>query len=346
MPYIERVVRPILDESDTALLQFRSGGLDAQGVSPSNYSLLKKEENRGNFTIHIGGPAAGISFFMLNLNKGSRSGAPLVDPIKSRWFNTVAFRQAIAYAIDRGTMINNLYRGIGAPQYSPVTVQSPYYLSPEEGLKVYEYEPEKAKELLLGAGFQYNPRGQLLDAEGNRVRFTFTTYTGSQTVDQIASQIKQDLEAIGIQIDLQFVTFSTLVDKIDNTMQWDCVFLGFTGGVEPNSAANLWLPEGRLHMFNLSATAGQEPITGREITDWERQIEDLYIRAAQELDEAKRKALYAEFQQIALEYLPLIYTVNPIAMAAVRDQVKGVQYSALETTMLWNIYELRIEETD
>ncbi|MFE4106487.1 ABC transporter substrate-binding protein [Almyronema epifaneia] len=345
LPYIERVVRPILDETDTALLQFRSGGLDAQGVSPSNYSLLKKEEERGDFTIHIGGPAAGISFFMLNLNQGSRNGVPLVDPIKSVWFNTVEFRQAIAYAIDRRTMINNLYRGIGEPQYSPVTVQSPYYLSPAEGLKVYEYEPETARELLHQAGFQYNPQGQLLDADGNRVRFTFTTYTGSQTVDQIASQVKQDLEAIGIQLDLQFVTFSTLVDKIDNTMQWDCVFLGFTGGVEPNSAANLWLPEGRLHMFNLAATAGQEPLEGREVSDWERQIGDLYIRAAQELDEEKRKAIYAEFQQLALEYLPLIYTVNPIAMAAVRDKVQNVQYSALDTTLLWNIYELKIEET-
>ncbi|NJN03188.1 MAG: ABC transporter substrate-binding protein [Leptolyngbyaceae cyanobacterium SL_1_1] len=346
MPYIERVVRPILTESDASLLQFRSGGLDAQGVSPANYSLLKKEEERGDFTIYIGGPASGISFFMLNLNKGSRSGVPLVDPIKSRWFNTVAFRQAIAYAIDRGTMINNLYRGIGAPQYSPITVQSPYFLSPEEGLKVYDYDPEKAKDLLKQAGFTSNSQGQLVDAEGNQVRFTFTTYTGSPTVDQIAAQIKQDLGAIGIQVDLQFVTFSTLVDKIDNTMQWECLFLGFTGGVEPNGAANLWLPEGRLHMFNLEATAGQEPIEGREVADWERQIGDLYIRAAQELDETKRKAIYAEFQQLALEYLPLIYAVNPIAMAAVRNKVKGVEYSALNGSALWNIYELKIEAAE
>ena len=115
-PYIQRVVSPIISSSDTALAQFRSGSLDAAGVSPSNYSLLKQEEDRGDFTIHIGGPASGMSFMMLNLNQGSRDGVPLVDPIKSRWFNTVAFRQGLAYGIDRRTIINNLYRGIGQPQ--------------------------------------------------------------------------------------------------------------------------------------------------------------------------------------------------------------------------------------
>ena len=341
-PYIQRVVRPIVEASDTALGQFRSGSLDVAGVSPANYSLLKAEEERGDFTIHIGGPASGISFMMLNLNQASRDGKPLVDPLKSRWFNTVAFRQAIAYGIDRRTMINNLYRGIGEPQYSHISVQSPYYLSPEEGLKVYDYDPEQARELLTKAGFQYNSAGQLLDADGNWVRFTLTTTSGSPTVDNIIAQIQRDLGKIGIQLDLQQVTFTTLIEKIDNSKAWEAALLGFTGGVEPNEAANLWLPDGRLHMFNLAAKAGQDPIEGRKIADWEAEIGRLYVQGAQELDEAKRKQIYAQTQQLALEYLPLIYMVNPIAMAAVRNKVQGVQYSALERTSLWNIYDLKI----
>ena len=118
--------------------------------------------------------------------------------------------------------------------------------------------------------------------------------------------------------------------------------LGFTGGVEPNGAANMWLPDGRLHMFNLAPTAGQDPIEGREIADWEAEIGRLYVQGSQEMDEAKRKQIYARTQQLALEYLPLIYLVNPIAMAAVRNKVEGVQYSALERTMLWNIYDLKL----
>ncbi|HEY9653714.1 MAG TPA: ABC transporter substrate-binding protein, partial [Coleofasciculaceae cyanobacterium] len=103
-PYIEKLIWQIVESTDTALLQFRSGGLDSLSVSPDYFSLLKTEEKRGNFKIYNAGPATGTTFISFNLNKGRRNGKPLVDPIKSRWFNTVKFRQAVAYAVDRQRM--------------------------------------------------------------------------------------------------------------------------------------------------------------------------------------------------------------------------------------------------
>ena len=153
LPHIDRVVWQIVESTDTSLLQFRSGGLDSLGVSPEYYSLLKKEEKRGNFTIYNGGSSYGTTFISFNLNTGKRNGKPLVDPIKSRWFNNVKFRQAIAYGLDRQRMINNIYRGLGEAQKSPISVQSPYYYP---GLKGYEYNPEKAKTLFKEAGFEYD----------------------------------------------------------------------------------------------------------------------------------------------------------------------------------------------
>ena len=138
-PYIERIIWQIVESTDTSLLQFRSGDLDSIGVSPDYFSLLKVQEKQGNFKIYNGGPSSSTSFISFNLNKGKRQNQPLVDPIKSKWFNNVQFRQALAYAIDRQTMLNNTFRGLGTPQNSPISVQSPYFLSPEKGLKVYNY---------------------------------------------------------------------------------------------------------------------------------------------------------------------------------------------------------------
>jgi peptide/nickel transport system substrate-binding protein len=104
-PYIEKYIWQIVESPDTSLVQFRSGSLDIVSASADNFSLLKQEEERGNFTIYNGGPAFGTSFITFNLNKGKRNGKALVDPIKSRWFNTIEFRQAVAYALDRETMI-------------------------------------------------------------------------------------------------------------------------------------------------------------------------------------------------------------------------------------------------
>ena len=336
LPYIERVVWQIVESTDTAFLQFRSGGLDSFGVSPEFFSLLKKEEDRGNFSIYNGGAAYGTTFLTFNLNRGTRNGKPLVDPVKSEWFNNVKFRQAIAYSIDRERMINNIFCGLGTLQNSPISVQSPYY---DESLVGYDYDIEKAKALFKEAGFTYNARQQLIDKNGNRVRFSLTTNAGNKIREAMGTQIKQDLSKVGIQVDFKPLAFNLLVDRLDNTLEWDSILLGLTGGNEPNNGAHVWYPDGNLHMFNQA----KADIEGHTVADWERQIGELYIQAAKELDESKRKEIYAEAQQIVSENLPFIYLVNPLSLGAVRNDIEPIEYSALGGAF-WDLEELKIVE--
>ncbi|MEB3211486.1 MAG: ABC transporter substrate-binding protein [Leptolyngbyaceae bacterium] len=342
-PFIDRFILQIVESTDASLLQFRSGGLDGISVAPENFALLKREEERGDFTIYDAGPRPGTNFIGFNLNKGSRNGKPLVDPVRSRWFNTLEFRQAVSYAIDRQSMINNIFQGLGEPQTSPITVQSPYYLPPDEGLKTYDYDPEKAQQLLQQAGFTYNASNQLIDWDGNPVRFTLITNAGNNIREAMGAQIKRDLEKIGMQVDFTPIAFSTLVEKLTKFLDWECFLLGLTGSIEPNGGANVWLTDGSLHSFNQASVDPENPITGREVADWEQEISDLYIRAAQELDEEKRKALYAETQRLTQEHLPFIYLINSLSLSAVRNRVEGIQYSALGGT-LWNVEELKLSK--
>jgi peptide/nickel transport system substrate-binding protein len=340
-PYIERIIWQIVESTDTSLLQFRSGDLDSIGVSPDYFSLLKVQEKQGNFKIYNGGPSSSTSFISFNLNKGKRNDKLLVDPIKSKWFNNVQFRQAVAYAIDRQTMLNNTFRGLGTPQNSPISVQSPYFLSPEKGLKVYKYNPEKAKELLIQGGFKYNEKNLLVDDQGNEVRFALLTNAGNKIRESMGSQIKQDLSKIGIQVDFTPLAWNTFIDKLSNTLDWDACLIGLTGGLEPNDGANVWSPEGGLHMFNQKPQAGQKPIVGWEVADWEKKINELYIQGAQEFDEAKLKEIYGESQQLTQEYLPFIYLVNSYSLSAIRNRFQGIQFSALGGAF-WNIHEIKV----
>jgi peptide/nickel transport system substrate-binding protein len=340
LPYIEEVVWEIVESTDTSIVQFRSGALDSIAVSPEYFSLLKKEENRGNFTIYNGGAAYGTTFLSFNLNQGSRDGKPLVNPIKSKWFNNVNFRKAIAYGINRERMINNIYRGLGEEQNSPISVQSPFY---DPTIIGYNYDVELAKKILLQEGFKYNEEGMLLDAENNQVRFTLLTNAGNRIRESLGSQIKQDLSLIGITVDFTPIAFSVLVDKLSNSLDWEAHIIGFGGGNEPNGNSNLWFPDGNLHLFNQKPQPGRPPIQGRIIADWEAKIGDLYIEGAKELDTEKRKKIYNETQQLAIEYLPLIYLVNPYSLAAVRNSIEGVEYSALGGAF-WNLERLKITE--
>jgi len=343
LPYIDRIVWQLVDNTDTQLLKFRSGEMDMLGLAPSEYSLLKREERRGNFTIYRGGPRSGTNFISFNLNRAKNAQSqPIVDPIKSKWFNNKSFRQAVAHAIDRPKMINNLFRGIGQLQNSPISVQSPFYLPSEKGLKVYEYNPEQARQLLLAAGFKYDVQNRLLDAEGNPVRFTLITNAENNLRVTMAAQIKQDLQAIGMQVDLNPISFNLLVEKITTSRDWECYLLGFTGDVEPHSGANIWTSKGGLHAFNQGSVAGQPPIQGWTVSEWEKEIDQLFLQGAREFDIPKRKQIYNRFQQIVQEELPMIHLIVPESFSAIRNRIQNVKFSGLDTRgSLWNVYELK-----
>jgi peptide/nickel transport system substrate-binding protein len=241
-------------------------------------------------------------------------------------------------------MINNIFRGLGQPQNSPISVQSPYYLSPAAGLPVYDYDPDKARQLLQASGFQYNALGQLQDSEGNVVRFTLITNAGNKIREGMGAQIKTDLNRIGIQVDFTPLAFNTVVGKLRSSLDWEACLLGFTGGVEPNGGANVWQPTGATHYFNRDAQPGEDPIVGRVVADWEAEIGRLYIDGARTLDEDQRKAIYAQSQIITQENLPFIYLVNPLSFSAVRNRIQPIKFSAIGGA-LWNLYELRVQET-
>lgn len=340
IPHIKRVVWEIVESTDTSLMQFRSGSLDSISVSPENFSLLKKEENKGNFRIEEGGPDYGTNYLVFNLNTGTRAGKPLIAPRKSRWFNNLEFRKAVAYALNRQRMVKNIYRGLGQPQNSFISVQSPFAYEELEG---YSYNPEKAKQLLKEAGFTYNQKGKLFDDRGNQVKFTLNTNTGNKIRESMGEQVEADLEAIGIDVNFKAINFNVLVGKLSGSLDWECIILGLTGGNEPNNGANVWFTDGNMHMFNQKPAPGQQPIENRRVAEWEKEIDRLFIQGARELDEEKRKAIYVEIQQLVSDNVPFIYLVNPKSFGAVRNNIEGVEYSALGGAF-WNLDELKITE--
>ncbi len=344
LPNIAQIVYQIVGSPDSVVLRFRSKELDViPQVRGQDFQILKRFEQQGKFTIYPLGEVSNRSFMMFNLNRGkNKEGKPFVDPIKANWFNDVNFRRAIAFAIDRSAMINTYYRGLGSPQDSPIPPISPYHFSRKDGIPFYDYNPQKAKELLSKSGFKYNENDRLVDQNGNIVRFTLMTSSGGAGAS-LAPMIKNDLDRIGITVDLQILEFTALIDKLDRSKQWEVSMLGFGGGIEPHGSFHLWYSQGASHLFNLGPNPGEPPYAGRVISDWEKEIDRLLINGAKEIDENKRRQIYGEFQKIVQSQVPLIYMVTPLAMTAIRDRVQGVE-PTLAGGALWNLDELTLAE--
>ena len=346
LPYIDKLIIQIIPSTDNQLIRFRSGELDSIGVDPEAFQLLKREEERGKYKIYNRG-ALGYRFVGFNLNQAKNSeGKPLLNPIKSRWFNNLAFRQAVAYAINRQQINNTIYRGLGEIKHSALGVQSPYYLSPEAGLKVYKYNPEKSKKILLDSGFQYNDANELLDENGNRVEFTILVKSEEKLRIDTAVKIQGDLSHIGIKANLQILNFNSVLKKLLYSRDWEC-YVGAFGvpgaDIEPNLLSLFWLSNGSFHQFNLGSKPGEPKIKNWQVSDWEKEIDRLFTAAYQTIDENKRREIYGEFQQIVAEQLPIFFLVNPLAIQAVRNHIDNFKSSAIGSAF-WNIDELKIKD--
>jgi peptide/nickel transport system substrate-binding protein len=345
LPRIPQAVRTIIDSQDTELIKFRSGELDAYTVRGVDFRLLKREEDQRAFTLYNLGPTLNNNFITLNQSQARNpdTGEPFVDPVKGQWFRSLSFRRALAHAIDKQGLVDSVLQGLGQPQDYTISPASPFHLPPGEGVPVYEYNPDKARELLLQAGFTYREDGRLLDAEGNLVRFTLNTNAGNNEREATGSLIKAYLDEIGITLDFVPIAFNSLVEKISQTRDWDAVMLSFGGGgVEPNNGANVWRSTGRLHLWNLGTQPGSE-VEGWVVTAWEQEIDRIFSEGTRILDFEERKALYDRFQVIAQEQLPLINTYNPLELVALRDRLQGVDPRPILGS-LWNYEELYIED--
>jgi peptide/nickel transport system substrate-binding protein len=339
LPRIQKLILRIVDAQDTALLQFRSGELDHYTVRGSDFQLLKKEEKREKFTIYNLGPTLNNNFICFNqsLARDPNNNTPFVDPIKSRWFRDLAFRRAINYAIDKQGLVNSILRGLGEPQQYTISPASPFHLKTEAHL----YDPEKARQILLQAGYDYDKNQRLQDLQGNIIRFTLNTNAGNNEREAAGSLIKSYLDQIGITVDFVPIDFSTLVEKISSTREWEAVMLSFGGGgVEPNNGANIWRTTGRLHIWNLGSQLNN-PVVGVEFSDWEKEIDQIFSAGTREQSFARRKELYDRFQRIVQEQLPLIGTYNPLTIEALRDRIQGWDPRPILGS-LWNLEELVI----
>jgi peptide/nickel transport system substrate-binding protein len=239
---------------------------------------------------------------------------PFVRPYKLKWFKNKKFRKAISYAIDRERIIDLVMNGLAIAQYSPLTPANNFFYTSE--VKKYPYNPQKAKELLKEIGFKDSDGdGVLEDEDNHKLEITFFTNADNTQRVQIASLIKKDLEKIGMGINFIPLDFTNLVNKLTATYDWEMILIGLTGGIEPYFGKNVWSYKGNLHMWNP---------TKKVLDDYEKEIEEIFEEAGQTLEEEKRKELFYRWQKIVSEELPLIYTVIPYSLYAIKNKFENL----------------------
>jgi ABC-type transport system substrate-binding protein len=342
LPYFDQFVFLIVPDQNTLFLKFQSGEIDTFGPRPTDWPLLMEGvkdlqndcrelpdkticiDRTNNRKLLKDGPLFGETYLAFNQD------VEKVDPNKPFYkalqavFRSVQFRRAMAHAVDKTSMIENIFNGLALPQWSPVSMPSPYYDKSESFTK-YEYSLQRAAQLLDEIGLKdidgdgvrnitdeflknfANPEDRPTDLtpfgpeKDRELEFTLATNSGNQIRERIVSLLVDDFAKIGVKANARPVDFNALVNQL-TTSTFEAMVLGLTGSPEPNNGSNVWKTNGRLHFWRYSSKESPPA--------WEKRVDELFDLGATTFDEEEVKRIYKEFQQLVSENLPYIYLVN------------------------------------
>ncbi len=278
MPRLDRVIIKEYKDPASLLLAFERGEIDVhQGIGdPRDLERAKKISN-------------------VQLVRGA---APAIGPLLWLAFNTKSpkladkrVRQAISYAIDRKFILESLLGGLHKASTGPIASGSPFYSAEVEA---YAFNPAKATQLLDAAGLKPG-------AGGVRLSLEIDTIPGSGELKTIQEYLKPALAKVGIDVAVRaspdFPTWARRVSTHQFEMSMDSVW-------------NWGDPVIGVHRTWLSSNIKPGVIWSNTQNYVNPKVDELLAAAGQEMNVAKRKALYKDMQKLVVDDCAVAFLVE------------------------------------
>ena len=326
LPYLDSIKLDIQPNRDVEMLRFKRGEIDLINSLDSEY--FDKLASTNPQVVHDAGPSLDSEQMWFN----EVQKAPIA-PYKKAWFRSAAFRRAISEAINRQDLSRVVFRGHAQPAVGPFSPANKFWFN--EKLKPQSYSPDAALKALQAEGFRLE-NATLKDSFGNPVVFSIVTNSGNKYRERMATMIQEDLQKIGIQVNVVTLDFPSLIERMTQTFDYEAVLLGLTNvGLDPNEEMNVWLSSSENHQWNPQEKAPE--------TAWEAEIDRLMRLQSSSADAKKRKEAFDRVQEIVVEQAPFIFLVNRNALSAVAGNVQGASPVILVPQTYWNVERLSVK---
>lgn len=303
-PYLDGVVTKVIDSSLT-LGALQNEEVHMMEVHPTAANEVKALDNVSVEEV------LGVSYYYIGFKLGHYDGETAI--MDNEKYQNKDLRKALLYAINRQEWVDAFMDGFGAPVNRPIP-SSHWVAADDSQLEQYEYDPEKAKELLEGAGYvDVDGDGFREDPNGDEFVIKFGHYaTSNPTFEPRARMFLQYWEEVGIKAEFAtggLIDANLYYEMLENDEPELEVFFGGWGtGADPDPIP-LW---GKTEFWNLPRWVNEES-------------EDLLQRAVGEegFDRDTRIALYQEWQELFNEELPVLPIFELYDPYAINNKVKG-----------------------
>jgi peptide/nickel transport system substrate-binding protein len=169
-PNLKDYIFRIFSDSDAQFNAFLNGEIDSVGLEPQQVDTVK-----GTSGLQWADyPDRSFNYYEFNLN-----------PETTTLFQDREVRQALMYALDRDSIVQDIFSGF-AEVAQGTQPQISYAYAPEEVTTKYAYDPDKAKQLLAQAGWTDTNGNGTVDKNGQELSFELLYGAGSPTLDSLA----------------------------------------------------------------------------------------------------------------------------------------------------------------
>lgn len=271
-PSLKRVIFRMIPETSTAIAALKKGEVHIiQMIPPDMIEELKKDSD-----IQVK-EAEGTRVYMLEINN------------KMPPFDNPKVRQALNHAVDMDQIVREIYRGYGTRLPGPML---PYAFGAHQGLKPYEYNPEKAKKLLEEAGVK--DLQVVIDTQPFR--------------EEEALAIAEMLKKVGIKASVRPWEWGVLKAEIEKGTRQ--LYLTDWGNsyLDPFDFLNPKLKTNDRGNFSFYSNA---------------EVDRLLDEAGRETDPEKRKELYYEAQEIIYNDAPWVFGYSLKTVEAATKNVEN-----------------------
>ncbi len=195
LPYLDKVVFKFIGDASAQIAALKAGDIDVIGYIAAPESAMELSQDK-RFKVFAGTTTGEV---IMSTNN------------KAEPFDNKLVRQAIAYAIDRQTVVDLVMFGYGTPIGSHWSPSTPYYVDLTEK---FAYNPEKAKELLAEAGYP----------DGFKATIKLPAiYSYSRRAGEVIADMLTD---VGIELTIEIVEWGQWIERIFKKKEFQLTMIG------------------------------------------------------------------------------------------------------------------------
>ena len=213
-----------------------------------------------------------------------------LDPAHGARFADPRVRQAMMYALDRTSIVNDIYGGLGTVADGPQPSLS-YAYAPDKITTHFGFDPEKAKALLAEAGWTDTNGDGTVDKDGVEMKFDVLYASDAPSTDTLMTYLQDAWRSIGVDATPKALDFSTLVQTTNGGSDWDVALYGFSWDASFIQSA----------MF----ACDQHGVGFNDMNYCNPTLDALFAQMSSELDEAKRIPLMIRAANIVNDDQPV-----------------------------------------